>query len=244
MLFSIITVCYNAQENIEKTMQSVFNQTFTDYEYIVKDGNSSDSTYQIAERVAMERQNVKLLCGSDMGIYDAMNQAINQASGEYVFFLNAGDTFADEKVLEDVSIEIGKRHCDILFGNIFLVRASEIMKRKYGRIYCSPIPFILGDSICHQAIFAKCKLLKTTNFDINYKICADREWFLKCMRLPQIKIATIDIVTCSFQTDGYSRNHLSEYEKEAYCVIKKYYPCWSWIYRCYIRYRYGRNVES
>ena len=97
---SIITVCYNAEKEIEKTLRSVENQTFKDYEFIIVDGASKDSTIQIIQRYL----NIVtcVVSEKDNGIYDAMNKGIKIASGEWIIMLNAGDVFADDSVLENV----------------------------------------------------------------------------------------------------------------------------------------------
>lgn len=88
--FSIITVCYNAEQYLKRTIQSVLEQDMNAYEYIIKDGKSTDSTMEIVHTMLRENDNVHLVSEKDKGIYDAMNAAVDQAKGEYLFFLNAG----------------------------------------------------------------------------------------------------------------------------------------------------------
>lgn len=100
-MISVITVCYNARDCIEKTLLSVINQTYKDVEYIVVDGGSTDGTLQIIEKY---RDSINTLVSEkDNGIYDAMNKAIGLAHGEWLNFMNAGDTFSDDNVLEDIT---------------------------------------------------------------------------------------------------------------------------------------------
>ena len=98
MKFTIITVSFNPGEKLKKTLRSVTEQTFADYEVIVKDGGSTDGSTDFLQK--MESPRIRLLSGKDAGIYDAMNRAVEQAAGEYVLFLNCGDVLADAGVLE------------------------------------------------------------------------------------------------------------------------------------------------
>lgn len=97
---SVITVCYNAVNEIEKTILSVLNQTYNNIEYIIIDGGSSDGTVDIIKKYADRL--AYWLSESDKGIYDAMNKGIRVATGDYINFMNAGDRFANSKVIERI----------------------------------------------------------------------------------------------------------------------------------------------
>ncbi len=101
---SIITVCYNAEKEIERTMISVLQQTYDNIEYIIFDGNSSDNTLKIINRIIVNYTNrdIHVVSEPDNGIYDAMNKGIKMASGEWLNMMNAGDVFADSNVLQNV----------------------------------------------------------------------------------------------------------------------------------------------
>lgn len=101
---SVITVCFNVDNSIEKTMLSVLCQTYTDIEYIIVDGESTDNTMTIVNQVITRFPNAKtkVFSGKDNGIYDAMNKAIGLASGEWLNFMNSGDVFANNHILEDI----------------------------------------------------------------------------------------------------------------------------------------------
>ena len=102
MYFSIITVTYNAEGNIKKTLDSISIQKFRDFEVIVIDGKSQDKTISIVEAYYNQLINLSLLSETDDGIYDAMNKGVRQAKGDYIYFLNAGDCFVDCNVLSEV----------------------------------------------------------------------------------------------------------------------------------------------
>lgn len=104
MKISVITISYNVEKEIERTMRSVLNQTFQDLEYIIVDGKSSDRTIEIARNIASNYPDrcIRIISEPDKGIYDAMNKGIKKASGEWVNMMNAGDVFANDTVLENV----------------------------------------------------------------------------------------------------------------------------------------------
>ena len=145
--FTIITVCYNAEKYIKETVQSVLKQTFCDYEYIIEDGLSTDTTLKLA--ISLTDNNEKVIINSipDQGIYDAMNKALEHATGEYIFFLNAGDCFSDDRVLERTSAFLDKHNADIAYGNIVQIDGEKESVRKYGRIYQRKLFYLSGDCI-------------------------------------------------------------------------------------------------
>ena len=116
--FSIITVSYNAKEDLEKSIKSVSNQTFKNYEYLVIDGNSTDGTKELLRKYDKEIN--YWVSEKDNGIYNAMNKGARVAKGDYLYFLNAGDTFSDKNSLEGVSREIDNNQ-DLIYGRIRVV---------------------------------------------------------------------------------------------------------------------------
>ena len=134
--FTIITVCYNAEKYIKETIESVLKQNFQDYEYIIKDGKSKDSTLTIIHSMVEENDRFHVVSDTDQGIYDAMNQAVSLAKGEYVIFLNAGDCLTDNCMLKNVNEFIQKKPVDVAYGNILQIGNNGERLRKYGQI-CS-----------------------------------------------------------------------------------------------------------
>lgn len=121
---SVITVCYNAESVIEKTIRSVLGQTYEDLEYIIVDGASKDHTPDIIEGYLADTR-VKYLSEPDKGIYDAMNKGAGMATGDYLEFLNAGDVLADDQVLSHIAERAGQSGADILYGDILYVNTNE-----------------------------------------------------------------------------------------------------------------------
>ena len=129
MKISVITICYNAVNDIERTIRSVLDQTFDDIEYIVVDGASKDGTPDRVRALFAEypQRNVKLISEPDKGIYDAMNKGIKMATGEWVIMMNAGDVFADSDVLQNVFAHVISDKITFLYGD-------TLSKQKNGKL--------------------------------------------------------------------------------------------------------------
>jgi len=171
---SVVTVVYNCAATIEKTIQSVINQSYSNIEYIIIDGKSSDDTLEIVKRY--NKHIYKTISELDHGIYDAMNKGVRQATGEYLIFMNSGDIFISELICEKVAMKIKETECDIFYGDYIAIdeesRIELIVKAKHLKsIY-------RGMIFSHQAVFTKLELLKKHPFDIRFKISADFEQYI------------------------------------------------------------------
>jgi glycosyltransferase involved in cell wall biosynthesis len=176
-ILSIITICKNESESIERTILSVIGQTFTDFEYIVIDGGSTDGTKEIIEKYKDKID--KFISEPDKGIFNAMNKGISLSNSEYVCFLNGGDYFAENNILE--RIFENKTDSDIIFGDL-------IFSLKSGRKYTKKSPdkisqyYMMSDSIPHPGTLIKRELFDEIGFyDENYKFTSDYEFFLRAI---------------------------------------------------------------
>lgn len=169
MKISVVTVCYNAVNDIEKTMLSVVNQTYNNIEYIVIDGVSSDGTIDIIKKYS--NKIASFISEPDKGIYDAMNKGIKMATGDYVNFMNAGDVFYDNKVIERI-IPLFDVSKSVEFGDISIFKESQmyISKANIDNLYKGK-KFSMGFN--HQASFVKTEVAKMYLFDLKYKYAAD-----------------------------------------------------------------------
>ena len=174
--FTIITVCYNAEKCIEETVVSVLDQSYSEFEYIIKDGESKDGTMEIVRRLTEYDDRVRVIQGEDEGIYDAMNTAVKEATGEYVLFMNAGDQFADKVVLSKVDRFLKYNKEDILYGDVLESNGGTAKLRTYSAKNCRLWYYSLGACLCHQAMFCKRTMFEDRLFDLKYVVCADREW--------------------------------------------------------------------
>lgn len=181
-LFSIITVCYNAEGCIEPTLDSVDAQTCHLYEHLIIDGASKDGTLQIVARHDNPLRRVE--SERDRGIYDAMNKGLGMARGEYVIFLNAGDAFHSPNVLQALA-DAAMNHDfpGVLYGNTVLVDAE---RRVLGNRHLTPPErldsksFAQGMLVCHQAFVPLRRI--TAPYDLRYRLSADYDWCIRCLQ--------------------------------------------------------------
>lgn len=209
--FSIIVVCYNAGEELHKTVQSILNQTYTDYEIIVKDGVSTDGSLEQLP----EHERLRIYSESDLGIYDAMNQAVSYMNGCYALFLNCGDYFYDDGVLEAMHCAIRSHICEekeqlaIYYGNTFERKTGNVVNSnpKLDAFGCyRNVP-------CHQCCFYPAAYLKPQQlaqngraqaFCVQYRVRADYEHFLWCFFKQKVETVYVSLTVCSYEGGGFS----------------------------------------
>lgn len=224
MKISIITVCKNSESSIEQTIQSVLNQTFKDFEYIIVDGQSTDRTLEIIDKYNYGIS--KYVSEPDKGIYDAMNKGIEIASGDYIMFLNSDDVLFHDNVLKLVSQEIDKRNADLYFGDlIFLEKHNgHFNNRKQNSIN---YVYICGGMLFHPTIFAQKSLFeKIGKFDTGYKIVADYEWILRALVKYKSSCEHLGFTTTVFsQGKGISCNSAYKelHKKERFEAQRRYF---------------------
>lgn len=241
--FTIITVCLNAEKSIESTILSVLGQTNDNYEYIIKDGGSTDQTLDIVNKLTGGNSKVRVICGRDKGIYDAMNQSISFGTGEYVYFLNSGDCFIDCKVLEKAEVFLDQYNVDIAYGNIISVDGQQTSLRKYGNICTSRVYYLAGACICHQSMFARTDLFREKAFDLNYKVCADREWQLYQLKQKR-KFKSMGFAIASVPVEGFSSRNVERLELEIKDCLKKHYSKNVWVYNLIVRMKKNKTILS
>ncbi|MBR5332979.1 MAG: glycosyltransferase [Muribaculaceae bacterium] len=181
-LFSIITVTYNAASTLPATLASVKEQSCKLYEYIVMDGVSKDNTVEIAQ--SADIPNARIVSSADKGLYDAMNKAIDIATGEYLIFLNAGDAFHTPDTLQKIAnVIMNHDFPGIVYGQTQLVNANH--KRIGNRHLTAPEElsfksFAEGMLVCHQAFITLRKV--ASHYDLRYRFSADYEWCIRCLK--------------------------------------------------------------
>jgi glycosyltransferase involved in cell wall biosynthesis len=197
---SIITVCKNAENAIEKTIQSVLSQNYENIEYIIIDGASTDNTNALLKKY--RNRIAYYISEKDEGIYHAMNKGINIAKGDILFFLNAGDVFTDEFVVEKVVKAFSKTDIEFLYGDIFF---NNGVSEKLVQFNYVDKAFFLDKNLCHQSIFYKSEVFnKCGHFDENYSMLADYEWNIRGLVQCKLKSAHIPIPIAKFGLDGIS----------------------------------------
>lgn len=177
--FTIITVCFNEKQKIKDTIESVRCQSYPYIEYLIMDGASTDGTVNVLQEYS-KCKNIHIYSEKDLGIYNAMNKGVSRASGDYIYFLNAGDRLFNEHVIADVAIYISKDTDSIYYGKVCQVytdgmKVIEDFSKHAGTMEKK---LISGGMPCHQCIFSPRKLLVGHSFKEEYKIRADYEWLL------------------------------------------------------------------
>jgi glycosyltransferase involved in cell wall biosynthesis len=240
---SIITVCLNASETIEKTILSVLGQSYKNIEYIVIDGKSSDGTVDIIKKY--ESKIAYFVSEQDKGIYDAMNKSMKFVTGEVIYFLNADDTLHDENVISDIVIEFAANpDADIIYGKIIptcvpenllhYIKEYRIIKSKYD---------LLDYGLCHQCMFIRRSLFDRVGcFDLRYKIRADYDWLLSaCDR--DAKLLFTNRFIAYYYYKGFSYTESNKYGDEKESIIYRHYPLH--IYVFYLtRYVFLRSLKA
>ena len=201
MRFSIITVTYNDFENLKITLNSVKNQKFKDFEYIIIDGGSTDGTIEYFDKFSQDEFNIKFFTGKDEGIYDAMNKGVLKANGEYIIFLGASDTFYSDNILEEVNDIFDKNKTDILYGKVIFSSGENKGKEFGGKLNFFGI--LLDQYVAHQSVFAKRDLLEMYPFDLNYKFLSDQDFMLN-VKEHKYKMKYLNIVISYYDGMGFS----------------------------------------
>lgn len=161
-LISIVTLTYNSEKTLERTIQSVLSQNLNDYEYIIIDGKSSDSTLDIICKY--EDRLSFWLSEEDKGIYDAMNKSLNYVKGRWVLFLGSDDILLES--LNDISPYLKDEHT-IYYGNAFFTRDQIKYCGKFSKLK------ITRKNICHQALFYPVSVFKKYVYDTQFRLLAD-----------------------------------------------------------------------
>jgi glycosyltransferase involved in cell wall biosynthesis len=234
MLFSIITIVYNGENLIEGTMQSVLNQTFTDYEYIIVDGKSTDKTFNIVQdfqkTICPDSSSggplsIRAISEPDKGLYDAMNKGLAMAKGEFVLFLNAGDHLFEPTTLEKLA-KTASPTTDILFGETMLVddnrrhigtRTDLTVQKLPNRLTWKSMRY--GMVVCHQSFLAR---RKGTPQYIEGNLAADIDWVIKCLKNAENTTNT-QIIISEYLMGGVSKTRHRQSLKDRYDVLKTHF---------------------
>jgi len=216
---SIITVVYNGEKVLERTIESIRNQTFRDIEYIIIDGNSKDGTRGVIEKYKTAISH--WISEPDSGLYDAMNKGLRLATGEYVLFLNAGDSFQENSTL--ATVFQNPAGADVYYGETMMVdnenhdigirrlKAPEILDWK---------SLINGMLVCHQSFIMRREL--APEYDLRFRIAADYAWMLDCLKRSKTIVNTHQIIA-RFLDGGMNKSNIQTALKERFGVMVKHY---------------------
>jgi glycosyltransferase involved in cell wall biosynthesis len=215
LLISVITVNYNNSLGLRETIQSVIGQTYSDIEYIVVDGGSTDRSLAVIEEHTAGIS--WWVSEKDNGVYDAMNKGIARANGEYLLFLNSGDYFYSKKSLEIFAAQ--NHDADIVYGDLQVITVDKNWVKPY------PVKlsfrYFLNDTLPHPSSFIRRELFSRCGmYDTGFRIVADWAFFIKAICKDDASYKHIDEVISSFRYDGMSSKPENQpiiaAEKDAY----------------------------
>ena len=241
--FSLITVAYNAEEVFLRTVDSVLAQSYRHVEHIIIDGASTDNTLAMAKDY-MQRSyasdnghDVRIVSEPDNGIYDAMNKGLSMATGDYVCFLNAGDTLPSPDTLDTLVRNAEFEHSQsagfplpaVVYGDTDIVDANGKFlchRRLSPPEHLSWHSFRHGMLVCHQAFYARTDIAHQLPYNLNYKYSADVDWCIRVMRAASQKglpLKNVHTVLANYLQEGATTRHHRESLKERFHVMCRYY---------------------
>jgi len=262
-IFSIITVTYNAETTIERTIRSVMSQTALEHiEYIIIDGASIDRTIDIirnsqfstviatASGAKQEAINSQLISEPDKGLYDAMNKGLQRATGDYAWFLNAGDTLHSNTIVEQIQSSIINHQSsipDILYGETDIVDNSGNFiahRRLKAPKKLNWKSFRMGMLVSHQSFIVRREIAPL--YDLQYRYSSDVDWCIRCMK----KACTIhnsQLILSNYLNEGLTTANRKTSLKERFAIMVKYYGWWPTVIRhlwFILRYSYSKMLNK
>lgn len=204
IMFSIITVAYNSETTIRDTIESVLNQSYDNYEYLIIDGKSTDSTLDIIKEYEEKfKGKMKYISEPDQGIYDAMNKGISMASGELIGIINSDDWY-ERNALENVARQYQEYDYTVYYG---YMRTVDAMTGKEIRCALYSHEYIREAMINHPTVFVSKKIYdKFGVFDCQYKASADYDFIVRLTKQREIRFVKMNDVQANFRTGGVSEN--------------------------------------
>ena len=237
--FTIITCTYNAADVIKPTLDSILNQTWGQIEHLIIDGASKDDTVKVAEAYrqrSLEEEtehDVRIISEPDRGLYDAMNKGLRLATGDYVVFLNAGDSLPNDDTLEKISNDVNERSDGklpaVLYGDTDIVDEKGIVL--HPRRLAPPDKlnwrsFRHGMLVCHQAFYARTDLAKANPYNMQYRFSADVDWCIRVMKAAELQglpLRNVDAVVVNYLDGGMTvKNHRASL-RERFRLMRHHY---------------------
>lgn len=247
-LFSIITVTYNAAKTLPATLRSIEEQTCKLYEFILMDGVSTDDTVGLAQEANIE--DARIFSSYDTGLYDAMNKAMSVARGEYLIFLNAGDTFHTPETLDKIAkAAMDNDFPGIIYGQTQIVDSDR--NRIADRHLTAPDnltfdSFKEGMVVCHQAFIALRRV--AGQYDLRYRFSADYEWCIRCLQKSK-RNQIVDEIIIDYLNEGMTTSNRFASLRERFSIMSRYYGFFPTLFRHfrflprYLKYKNRVNHE-
>lgn len=240
---TIITINLNQASGLSETIKSVINQTQKDFEFIVIDGGSEDESLAVIKE--FDKKITNWVSEKDKGIYHAMNKGIKKATGDFVFFLNSGDIFYNENVLEDIVNNI-KSKDEIIYGDVLLKNDKTGLKKIQNHPEILKFNYFFKQTICHQACIIKRELFdRLFYFNESYKIASDWEFLIYAIFKKEVEVRKINLIISVYDTTGISVNpkfkQIAAEERKK--TLDKFFPQFIDDYKLLMRYSSPRAEQ-
>ncbi len=220
---SIITITFNAEKYLERTILSIIQQDSQDYEYLLIDGQSKDNTLSIAQQYRAYFS--KIISEPDKGLYDAMNKGLANAQGEFIWFINAGDEINDATTLGRIIEKISPK-TDILYGETYFVDENRTILGERSYLTTHRLPKNLqwqqmkfGMLVCHQSFI--CRKNIAPKYDI-HNLSADLDWEIECLKNSRENVY-LDFIVSKYLVGGISNQQLKRSLIDRFKVIRKHF---------------------
>lgn len=218
---SIITITYNAVLWLESTVQSVVGQVDANIEYIIIDGGSNDGTVDIIRKY--EPHIAYWVSEPDGGLYDAMNKGLNRATGDYVWFVNAGDRIHAPETVQNICAGLKEELPDVIYGETAIIDGSGTqvaMRRLKAPASLNWKSFKWGMLVSHQSFIAKRTLASA--YDPQYRLVADYDWCIRILQKSK-QVYNTHMILSDFLEEGLSSKQRKASLKERYSIMNRYY---------------------
>lgn len=227
---SIITITFNAERFLPKTIDSILSQTNHDFEYIIVDGKSKDTTVEIIQDYENRIRNskcpfqIRWISEPDKGLYDAMNKGMRMATGDFVWFMNAGDKIYNENTVATILKNLDANpDADVVYGQSLIIDENDQPvgeRHKIAPRVLTRKSLLNGLVVCHQSILVRKSI--APDYDLLYKISADYDWTCKVLTTSR-KNLYIDNYLSRFMTSGVSSTQRKKALMERYKIMKKHF---------------------
>ncbi len=223
-IVTVLTVVYNRKDDLAITIPSVINQTYRNIEYVVVDGGSSDGTLEVIKQYGDELS--YWISEKDEGLYDAMNKALGLATGDYVWFMNAGDEIYHEDTTRMI-ISIAGGIPDIYFGETMMIDEERKEVGIRSEVTNQRLPYDLtwkslkrGMVVCHQSILVRRSIAPPYILDHLYS--ADIDWVIKCLKKAELA-QNANAILSKYLMGGFSKQHHRKSLWDRYDILKRHY---------------------
>lgn len=238
--FSIVTITYNAEACLKRTLDSVLDQSFFNIEHIIVDGKSKDTTMSIVEAYsdcsqATTGHEIVVVSERDKGIYDAMNKGLKLATGDYILFLNAGDTLPDKDTIANIYNKVNFDNTPpahwpaVVYGDTAIMDGQGNylgQRRLRPPKHLTWKSFRQGMLVCHQAFYARLDIAASIAYDLQYRYSADVDWCIRVMKEAEqrnLPLVNVGFTIAKYTKEGQTTLHHRDSLKERFRVMAIHY---------------------